>query len=137
MASGKHAASKKEIFGFGREERKNDFNYDNTNIENKDENYDTKSSVYLTNAEYGYDDSMYSSNDYFDNEENNYKKIGIIVAVIAVMIAIGIAVYLIFFNEKTENNTTNETNTNKVAQNMITTLEGYDVLGKIKIDVVG
>lgn len=75
----------------------------------------------------------------YEDEEMSKRKIIIIVAIIVVVVAI-IAFGIICVrnsNETKQSGTTNTVETNSVADQMIATYQGYDVLGKIVIDEFG
>lgn len=85
-------------------------------------------------TETNYDYNNDYSNDYYDDEnEFNYKKLFIIIGIIIVLVVAGFLVYKFVFNkeEKQEEIPAQETKTE-----MIKTLEGYDVLGKVVIDKI-
>ena len=72
--------------------------------------------------------------DYYDDEEEfNYKKLFIILGIIVVVIVAGILVYKFVFNKEKE---VEETPVQETKAEMIKTLEGYDVLGKVVIDKI-
>lgn len=72
--------------------------------------------------------------DYYDDEEEfNYKKLFIILGIIVVIIVAGILVYKFVFNKEKE---VEETPAQETKAEMIKTLEGYDVLGKVVIDKI-
>ena len=78
----------------------------------------------------------YNSNTYDEYEDENMAKRKIIIAVVAVVV-IAIVVFAIVCLRNSENkkeDDNNTVNTNTVTESMITTYQGYDVLGKIIID---
>lgn len=73
----------------------------------------------------------------YDDEDMTKKKIIIIATVVIVVIAIAVFAIVCLRNSeknKDENANKNTVNTNTVAEKMILTYQGYDVLGKIIID---
>lgn len=75
-------------------------------------------------------DEFTSSDDYFDDKEFNYKKVSIIVGIIAILIIAVVLIYKFFIN-----NSQPETEKPKVeTPKMSESIEGYKVLGKIVIN---
>lgn len=101
----------------------------NSNFE-ENENYKTS---YLENNESKYEDKYedkYDSN-FWDEEERefNYKKLLIVIAIIAVIIIAGVLIKKFAFDKKKNTNTTPVVSTPTMSEN----IAGYKVLGQIKI----
>ena len=125
MARGKHAADSNYEYEPSKEE-KIERNYEKEDIDP----YDYKRSN-------GSDDSDdYDDYDYEEDEEAKTLRIRIICVVVAILLIIGVAVFITFKKPK-EKVEENITPANVVENtNMIDTYEGYNVLGKIKIDKI-
>lgn len=81
--------------------------------------------------DYNYGNTSYT-NDFYDEEEFNYKKLFIIIGAIIIIIAVGFLLYKFVFNKED----VIETPVQEEKAEMIKTLEGYNVLGKVIIDKI-
>lgn len=113
MGSGKHSTSWKD--------KRNSF----------DDNSDYKENITFPETNYS-NTEEFEEDDYYD-DEFNYKKLFIVIAIIAVLIIAGVLIYKFVINKPEEKIEPPKDETPK----MSTTIEGYDVLGKIVIEDLG
>lgn len=128
--AGKHSLNSKDYSEFSYES-----NIDNTDTKTEDQQTNKESQNNYIEEQFNY--AKFKDNDfddYYDDEDKSRKKAIIcicIVIVILILAVAGIVVYRMFGNKNEETNIQNEV----VEDNkMIATYEGFDVLGKIKID---
>lgn len=139
MGSGKHSMSKDEKRnGFDDRDyssfRSNDFTgrrFEDNSNSFEENDYTSENN---DNVENNYN-SNYAESSFWDEDEEefNYQKLVIIIAVIAILVIVGVLLYKFVFSKPKEEE--------KVPANepvtMSETVEGYKVLGKIKIESLG
>lgn len=140
MGSGKHSMSKDEK----RNSFDNDYystsNYETNNYGNRfEENSNTSSNNFENNESIVNNrnidsvfDNNYAESSFWDEEEKefNYQKLVIVIAVIAILVIIGALLYKFVFSKPKEEQKLPV----EEPKTMSETIEGYKVLGKIKIE---
>lgn len=132
--AGKHSLNSKDYF-----ETNSGGNIDNTDTKNEEEqqnNNDFQNNIIEEQFNYAKFKDNDFDEDYYDDEDRSRRKaiICICIIIVALILAIaGFVAYRMFESKKEDTNTPEEV----VEDKMIATYEGYDVLGKIKIDKLG
>lgn len=125
MGSGRHSMSKNE--------KKNGFddtNYSTSNFRSNDSGNNEYNSSRNSDAENNYTKNYVDSFWNEDEEEFNYQRLIIIIAVIAIIVIVCVLLYKFVFSKPKEEEKLPVENTPKMSE----TIEGYKVLGKIKIE---
>lgn len=144
MASGKHSSSWRdqknsfdnndEYSSYLNNSKKNNFEEEKVEERNFEENQNLNNGIEKTENSYE-ENITFAESNFFDEEEKefNYKKLIIIIAVIVVLIIGGLLVNKFFINKSNPND---EIIVDDPVEKLVGTYQGYNVLGKIKIDKI-